>query len=335
MHKVALADALPAFVGNGIQELLPEGVAFEAVQAQTDAELSRVARDADVLIAVRTKVDGGVLALMPDLKFVQQLGVGYDNLDLASLEAAGVPAANNPGFNASTAAEHTLLLILALVRRFPAAYEATRGGRFPTAAFIGANQAHMRELRGETVGLVGFGDIGQAVAARLAGFDARVLYHARHRVDAAIEARFGVEYAGFTELLANSGIVSLHVPLTAETRHMIGAAELAQMRPGALLVNTSRGAVIDEPALRAALVAGQLAGAGLDVVADELTEVHPFADLPQAIVTPHCGGVGGASLQRAMQQAAANIDRFLRGEPVLNLVTSAPAPASVGATSLG
>lgn len=321
MHTVALVDALPAFLGNEIRALLPEGVAFEAAQAQTDAEFARCGRDADVVMSIRVKIDGHLLAIMPNVKFVQQMGVGYDNLDLAALEAAGIPAANNPGFNATTVAEHTLLLMLVLLRRFPAEYEATRGGAFPTSAFIGANQAHMRELRGETVGLIGFGDIGQAVAERLAGFHARVLYYARHRVDEATEARLGAEFAPLPALIANSGIVSLHVPSTAETRHMIGPTELAQMRPSTFLINTSRGDLIDEAALRAAIVSGQIAGAALDVVADELTDVHPFADLPQVVVTPHCAGVGGASLQRAVQQAVANINRFLKDEPVLHLVT--------------
>src|SRR5215471_12888122 len=323
MHTVALVDALPAFLGNEIRALLPEGVAFEAAQAQTGAELARCGRDADVVMSIRVKIDAHLLALMPNVKFVQQMGVGYDNLDLAALEAAGIPAANNPGFNASTVAEHTLLLMLVLLRRFPAEYEATRAGGFPTSAFIGANQAHMRELQGETVGLIGFGDIGQAVAERLAGFHARVLYYQRHRVDEAIEARLAAEFTPLHDLVANSGIVSLHVPSTAETRHIIGATELALMRPGTFLINTSRGELIDEAALRAAIMSGQLAGAGLDGGADEVTDAHPFADLPQVVVTPHCAGIGGATLHRAVRQAVANIDRFLKHEPILNRVTSA------------
>ena len=332
MRKVVLADFLPAFVGNELRALLTDDLSFDAVKAQTEAELARCAQQADVLVAVRTRIDARLLGLMPDVKFIQQLGVGYDNLDLVALEAAGIAAANNPGFNASTVAEHTLMLILVLLRRFPVAYEATRAGGFPTAAFIGANQALMRELRDETVGLIGFGDIGQSVAERLAGFNARVLYYARHQVDEATEARLRVQYAPLNELLASSRMVSLHVPSTTETRRMIGASELAQMQPGSFLINTSRGDVIDEAALRAAIVGGQLAGAGLDVVVDELGEVHPFADLPQVIVTPHCAGIGGASIERAARQAAGNIGRFLRGEPVLNLVTRPPVPVSTLAT---
>jgi lactate dehydrogenase-like 2-hydroxyacid dehydrogenase len=271
---------------------------------------------------VRSKVDGRTLALTPSVKFIQQMGTGYDNLDLVAIEAAGIAAANNPGFNASTVAEHTLMLMLVLLRRFAAAYEATRNGAFPAAAFIGANQPHMRELGDETVGLIGFGSIGRAVAERLAGLKPQVLYYARHRVDGETEARLGARYAPLDELLAKSGIVSLHLPSNIETLHMIGTAELAQMQPGALLINTSRGELIDESALRAAIVEGHIGGAGLDVVDAELTEVQPFGDLPQVIVTPHSAGISRSSLPRMLRRTVENIDRYVKGEPVHNLLTS-------------
>lgn len=321
-HKLVLADYLPAFVGDQLRALLPDGVAFQSVQAQTDAELARCARDADVLLTVRAKVDVRTLALTPGVKFIQQMGTGYDNLDLAAIEAAGIAAANNPGFNASTVAEHTIMLMLVLLRRFAAAYEATRNGVFPNAAVVGANQPYMRELGDETVGLIGFGTIGQAVAERLAGFKPQVLYYARHQVNSETEARLCSRYAPLDELLANSGIVSLHLPSNTETRHMIGTAELAQMQPGALLINTSRGELIDESALRAAIVAGHVGGAGLDVVEAELTEVHPFGDLLQVIVTPHAAGVSRSSFPRMLRQTVENIDRYVKGEPVHNLLTS-------------
>jgi phosphoglycerate dehydrogenase-like enzyme len=214
------------------------------------------------------------------------------------------------------------MLMLVLLRRFAAAHDATRNGAFPTAAFIGANQPHMRELGDETVGLIGFGTIGLAVAERLAGFKPRVLYYARHPVDRETEARLGARFAPLDELLANSGIVSLHVPSNAETRHMIGTTELAQMQPGALLINTSRGELIDERALRAAIVGGHVGGAGLDVVDAELTEVQPFGDLPQVIVTPHTAGVSRSSIPRMLRQTVENIDRYVNGEPVHSLLTS-------------
>ena len=209
-----------------------------------------------------------------------------------------------------------------LLHRFVDAYDATRSGAFPTMAFLSAHQAHVRELGDETVGLIGFGTIGRAVAERLVGFGTRMLYYARHRADETTEVRLGVRYTPLDELLGRATIVSLHMPFTAETRHVIGATQLKRMQPTAFLINTSRGDLIDEAAMRAAITRGQLAGAGLDVVENEPLEVNPFADLPQVIVTPHTAGIGRASLPRALQQATANVARFLQGEPVHHLVTS-------------
>ncbi len=321
MSRVVLADRFPPFLTEQLHALLPDDVDFDAVQVESHEELARCAQDADVLVTARVRIDARALEILPRLRFIQQLGVGYDNLDLEALQVAGVLASNNPGFNATSVAEHTIALMLLLLHRFVEALDVTRSGAFPTSAFIGANQRLIRELGEETVGLVGFGSIGQAVAARLAGFNTRLVYHARRRVDEATEARLGVRYAPFDELLAASSTVSLHLPSSPETRHLVGTAELAQMQPTAFLINTSRGDLVDELALRQAIGSGQLAGAGLDVLENELSDVNPFADLPQVVVTPHYAGISRSSLPRALQLAAANIGRYVRGEAPLNLVT--------------
>jgi phosphoglycerate dehydrogenase-like enzyme len=321
MPKVVLADTLPPFVAQQLQALLPEGVELDAIQANTDEELARRAAESDVLLTGRSKVDARTLALIPRVRFIQQIGVGYDNLDIAALEAAAIPAANNPGFNTSSVADHTIMLMLVLLHQFVGANDATRSGEFPTMAFVGTHQAQLRELGDETVGLVSFGNIGRAVAECLRGFKSRVLYFAPHRVDYETEAQLGVQYAPFYGLLAGAGIVSLHLPSTPETQRLIGSAELAQMQPDAFLINTSRGDLVDEAALRQAIQGGHLAGAGLDVLAYEMSEINPFSDLPEVIVTPHTAGISRTNASRALRLAAANIGRFLRGEPVLNLVT--------------
>jgi glycerate dehydrogenase len=161
MPRVVLAtvEPLPSLVGQQLQAHLPAGVDFEMIQATTDEELARRASDADVLVTVRAKVNAQTLALTPKLRFVQQLGAGYDNLDVAAMEAAGVRAANNAGVNSSSVAEHTIMLMLVLLHRFVGAHDATRSGGFPTMTFVAANQAHLRELGDETVGLVGLGSI--------------------------------------------------------------------------------------------------------------------------------------------------------------------------------
>ena len=321
MPKVVLAEVVPPFVAQQLQALLA-GAELDAIQDTTDEELARRAGDADVLVTARAKVDAHTLALTPGVRFIQQLGVGYDNLDVDAIRAAGIPAANNPGFNSSSVAEHTIMLMLVVLHRFVAAEDATRSGGFPTVAFLGANQPHLRELGDETVGLIGLGSIGRAVAERLQGFKTRVLYFARHRADQATEAQLGVEYTAFNDLLADASIVSLHLPSSTETRHLIGPTELALMQPNSFLINTSRGDLLDEAALRQALQDGRLAGAALDVLEDEVSETNPFADLPQVVVTPHSAGITRTSMPRALRLAAANIDRFLCGEPVVNLITT-------------
>ncbi len=181
-------------------------------------------------------------------------------------------------------------------------------------------QAGLGDLASTTVGLVGFGSIGRAVAQRLAPFGSRLQYTASHAVDPTTEQQFGVRYASLEDLLATSTIVSLHVPLTGATRGLIGEAELAKMPAGAFLVNTSRGEVLDESALRHAIESGKLGGAALDVLYNEGPGGNPFADLPQVIVTPHIAGGSRAAVERALQMALANVARFLRGEPPLDLV---------------
>jgi phosphoglycerate dehydrogenase-like enzyme len=175
-------------------------------------------------------------------------------------------------------------------------------------------QAGLGDIQGSTLGLIGLGSIGMAVAERLVAFGPRLLYTQRRRAAPDLEARLSVQYAGLEELLAASDIASVHVPLTESTRGLIGEPELARMRPGALLINTSRGEVVDEPALRRALESGRLGGAALDVLVDERDGGNPFADLPHVIVTPHVGGPSRAGTRRMIEESVANIKRYLAGE---------------------
>jgi phosphoglycerate dehydrogenase-like enzyme len=297
--------------------MFPAGADMDIVSTLSEEELARHSAETEILLVNQRKVDAHLLSILPRVRFVQRAGVGYDNLDLEALKAAGVVAAYTPGANAVAVAEHTILLMLALLKRFPAAESATRQGGWPTLELF---QAGLGELANTTVGLVGFGSMGRAVAQRLASFESRLLYTAPHAVDPATEQQFGVRYASLDDLLASSMIVSLHVPLTEATRKLIGEAELAKMPAGAFLVNTSRGEIIDEPALHRAIESGKLGGAALDVLYKEGPGGNSFSDLPQVIVTPHIAGGSRAGVERAMQMALANIGRYLRGEPLLDLV---------------
>lgn len=326
MTKVVVAEVFPDSLVERLRTMLPAGVELEMVASSSDDDFALAAADADIIVCARRRVDRQALELAPKVRFIQQLGIGYDNLDVTAIAAGGITAAYNPGFNTVSVAEHTILLMLALLRRFVTAEGMTRQGSFPTMAFIGEHQAQMGELHSTTVGLVGLGSIGQAVAERLASFGPHVLYTARGRHDEAVEARLGVRYAPLPDLLAACDLVSLHVPLSPETRHLIGEAELARMPPGALLVNTARGPLVDESALRRAIENGHLGGAALDVLDDELGEANPFADLPGVLVTPHIAGTSRESWPRATRMTVANIGRFLRREQPEN-----PVPGTTGA----
>ena len=317
MSRVLLIDPILPPLIERLRPLFPTDAGFDVVPTYGEEDLARHAAEAEILLVLNRKVDARLLSFVPRARFVQRVGVGYDNLDLGALQTAEVVVAYTPGANAVAVAEHTILLMLALLKRFVAAESAARQGGWPTMELF---QAGLGDLANAAVGLVGFGNIGRAVAQRLAPFGSRLLYTARHAVDAATEQQFGVHYASLDELLASSTIVSLHLPLNEATEGLIGEAELAKMPVGAFLVNTSRGELLDEAALRRALVSGKLGGAALDVLRNERPGGNPFMDLPQVIVTPHLAGGSRAGVERALQMAIANIARFLRGESPLDLV---------------
>lgn len=315
MVKVLLIDPALATVRDRFAERLPADIDVSVVADFSDEEFRRQAVDATVLVNARRPVDAATLAMAPTTRFIQMIGAGVDPIDRSAVEAAGVMVAYNPGVNASGAAEHTIMLMLALLKRLPSTERATRAGRFAPGEIIASG---IDDLADATVGLVGMGHIGQAVAARLAPFGSRIVYHARRSVPAVDGIATGP--VALPELLAMSDIVSLHIPLTAETHHLIGQREIASMPPGSYLINAGRGGLVDEAALRAAITSGHLAGAGVDVLERETEGVNPFADLPEVIVTPHLGGGSRNSMSGVVERCTANIRRFLAGEPVVDVI---------------
>jgi phosphoglycerate dehydrogenase-like enzyme len=257
------------------------------------------------------------LALAPRLRFIQQFGAGYDAIDRDAVAAAGVVVAHNPGVNAAAVAEHTVLLMLALIKNLAWSERWARQGQFILDEMP---ETGIGDLADATVGLIGLGAIGQAVAMRLAPFGPRLVYHAPTRKSPDVEERLGATWLTLPALLQGADIVSLHLPLTAETRHLIGEGELAMMPRGAYLINTARGGLVDEAALRQAIAFGHLAGAGLDVIADEAAGRNPFAELPQVLVTLHLAGASRGATRRMVERSAANIRRYLAGEPVHDLL---------------
>jgi len=253
------------------------------------------------------------------VKLIQFGSVGYEAIDLEAATELGVPVANNPGWNAVTVAEHALMFMLVLLKKALFAHQETCQRRLKPQGF----SQMVQELRGKTLGILGLGAIGKEVARLANGFGTRIIYYKRNRLSEVEEKELDVEYRDFGELLATSDIISVHLPLTDETQGMIGRKEMAKMKNGAILINTSRREVVDEEALAEALKEGKLAGAGIDVPRppEEITGLrNPLIGMENVMLTPHMAGGSRESMARAVKQVAQNINRVLSGEKPLYIV---------------
>ena len=290
------------------------GVAAAVVDEDDDAGFAREIAEADVLLHVLKPVTAATIAAGPNLRLVQKLGVGLNTIDLEAARAAGVAVANMPGVNSQAVAEMTLALMLAVLRRLSYLDPLTRAGQgwSPDPALIdGAG-----ELCGRMVGFVGYGSAPSRLGAALEALGARVIYTARSPKPGLQGRQVSLE-----ELLAEADIVSLHVPLTAETQGLIGREALAAMRPGAILINTARGDLVDEAALGEALRSGHLRGAGLDVFGQEPVDpANPLLALPNVVVAPHMAWLTPETLDRSLAAAFDNCRRLMAGQPLLNQV---------------
>ncbi len=291
-----------------------QGLAIEMCAEHDDARLATLLPDMDVLWHALRPVTAEMIAAAPRLRLIQKIGVGVNTIDLAAARARGIAVCNLPGTNAPAVAELTLALMLATLRRIPMFDAAMRCGE--GFALDPALKDGIGELGGRTVGLVGYGAVPRALAPVLVALGCRVLYVTRSpKAGAAGERR------ELPTLLAECDVVSLHVPLTAETERMIGADALARMKPGAILVNTARGGLIDEAALITALRTGRLAAAGLDVFAEEPPDpANPLLSLPNVVLTPHVAWLTSGTFDRSFTLAAENCRRLAAGNPLLHRV---------------
>lgn len=270
-----------------------------------------------VMSQLTDKFSREVIARLEGLKIIANVAVGYDNVDVAAATEAGILVSNTPDVLTDSTADLAFALLLATARRIVEGHAFVHSGRWKKWAIdlmVGLDVHH------KTLGIIGFGRIGQAVGRRARGFSMRVLYHDAVRAPEEVERELGAERVDFETLLAESDFVSLHVPLTEATRHLIGAGELRRMKRTAILVNTSRGPVVDEAALAEALHQGVIAGAGLDVFERE-PEVHPgLLNLPQAVLAPHIGSATVETRRKMCLMAAENVLAALEGRRPPNLV---------------
>jgi glyoxylate reductase len=286
----------------------------------SDEELREAVAGADAVVAMlHDRVDGALLdAAGPQLRVVANVAVGYDNIDVEEAARRGVVITNTPGVLTDATADLAMALMLAVIRRVPEGDRLIRaGGKWDWDMFfmLGAS------LQGKALGVVGLGKIGAATARRARGFGMEIAYTQRNRADEALEAELGgARYMELDELLAQSDVVTLHVPLTPQTRHLISAERLALMRDTAYLVNTARGPVVDEAALAHALSEGQIAGAGLDVFENE-PQVHPgLLELDNVVLLPHLGSATIETRTAMGELAARNVVSVLTGKPPITPV---------------
>ena len=289
------------------------GLSLRFVPEGDDDALFAALPDTEILWHVLQPCTAQVIAAAPRLRLIQKIGVGVNTIDLDAAKARGIAVCNLPGTNSRAVAEMTLLLMLATLRRLPQFDAALRTGTWATPPLI---QDRLGELGGKTIGLVGFGAVPAILAPILTAMGCRVLYTAR-----APKPELPYEYRDLNALLAESDIVSLHIPQTPETTRLIDAAALARMKPGAILINTARGLLVDEAALRQALTAGHLAAAGLDVFEREPTPPgNPLLTLDNVVVAPHIAWVTSGTFERSFAIAADNIRRLAAGADLLHRV---------------
>jgi glyoxylate reductase len=274
--------------------------------------------DAEALLCLLTdRVDATLLERAPRLRVVANAVVGYEHVDLAACRARGIVVTHTPDVLTGATADLAWALILATVRRLPQAERSLRVGDFHGWGFwdyLGG------DLAGATLGIFGMGRIGRAVARRAGPFGMRVIYHSRHRRPPDEEREIGAEWVDFETLVATSDVLSLHAPLTPATRHAIGRDALRRMKPGSYLVNTARGALVDEAALAEALREGPLAGAGLDVYEHEPRITSALLELPNVVLLPHVGSATRDTRTRMAMLAARNAHAVLSGRPPLTPV---------------
>jgi D-3-phosphoglycerate dehydrogenase len=300
-----------------VQTLALAGVELSCVEGQHADEILAAARDCDALLVVSSYVPASVIEQLGQCRTITRLGAGTDRIDIEAATRCGIVVSNVPDFCLGEQADHTMALLLSFARRLPWMQQAMRDGQWTARQHPGVHR-----LAGETLGLVGFGASAQAVARRAAAFGLQLQAWTRTPDNYRdVAQQLGVRLVSLQELLSGSHFVSVHLPLTAQTRNLLGAAELASMRSDAVLVNTSRGAIVDEAALVQCLQRQTIAGAALDVFASidvfaapGAPPSHPLLELDNVIATPHCAGSSVESTRESKLRGARHAAQVLQGQ---------------------
>ena len=312
MKKILLTNKYSEAPLAIVCEELPKGFELVFLSEQTQEALIEESKSVDYILAGgRLRITKEVLDNASRLKMIQRSGVGLDALDLGEIKKKGIPLYVNQGVNADSVAEHTLLLILACLRKLPTSNQNTKNGIWKKQEM----GVQTRQLKGKTVGIVGMGNIAQTLVNLLKPFHVQILYNNLFSMSPEFEAENNMQFVDMSELYANSDIVTIHCALTPETRNLINSDSIRQMKKGAIIINTARGEIVDPNAVADALKCGKLSYAALDVHAKEpIAEDYPLKAIDNVILTPHIAGVTADSFRNMMHDAFRNIEYFDKGD---------------------
>lgn len=316
--KIVSTAALSEKDARRFLGLLGEDIDVVVLEPRTMAAAVIAVADADIVIGdfrFEIPLTRAVIEAMTRCRLIQQPSAEFDHIDLGEATAQGITVANVAGANDMAVAEHTVAVAVALMRELLLADREVRQGHWPQDTRV-----HY-ELAGKTWGIVGLGRVGKQVAKRLAGWDVDTIYYDKFRPGADVEEEFGVSYADLEDLLGHADVVSLHLPYSEDTHHLIDAGLLNLMQPSSYLINVAHGAIVDERALIHALHDGTIRGAALDVFEHEpLPRKHPLSALDNVILTPHVAGTARKARVRLLKMTAANVQRVMRGEQPIDVV---------------
>jgi phosphoglycerate dehydrogenase-like enzyme len=307
-HKIVFSPKMSPAIMDTARAMLPPGFELSEVDQGTP-ELYAALQDAEFFLgSPRAGIGNEFFRSAPNMRLVQLISAGYDRVDIEAARKVKVPVANNGGANAIAVSEHTIMLMLAVLKKLVCQHNNIVAGKWRVG------DSRLYEASGKTLGIVGFGNIGKKVARRAAAFDMKIQYHDILRLTEDQEDALGVKFVLFSELLRTSDVVTLHVPLTDATRNLMSTAQFAMMPSHAVLINTCRGPVVDESALYEALKSGRITAAGLDVMAQEPSPPkHPLFTLDNVTLTPHTAGPTWDNWARCFRNGFDNIQRVAGG----------------------
>jgi phosphoglycerate dehydrogenase-like enzyme len=314
-------EAVKTLAASKIGAAELEGVSMVTYKGTQKSDLAQAVADADVIIGDYTfniPMDAAVMRAAKRCILIQQPTIGYQHIDVDAAAREGIPVANAAGINTFAVAEHTIMLILACLKKLLLAHEKTKRAEWAQDEM----QLHgVFELWGKTVGIIGMGRIGKEVARRANPFGPRLIYYDVERLSPELERSLELTYRSLDEVVAQSDVITIHTPLTPQTTNLIDAGRIAKMKPNVIIINVSRGAIIDEAALAKALAEKRVQAAGLDVFSEEpITQGNPLLSAPNTILTPHIAGVTNESMVRAVDLTVDNVVSVLRGQEPIDIV---------------